>query len=156
VFSPLIDVWPALLGCVSLLKVPVMSNQTRTVIVTGASKGIGAQLAKQLASDGFQTIVNYSTSADEANEVVASIEKAGGRAKAIAADVADASAIRALFDRAEAEFGPVDVLVNNAGILKNSPLSEVTDEDYQRQIAINLTGTFNGMRDKRHSTGTSG
>lgn len=124
-----------------------MSNQTRTVIVTGASKGIGAQLAKQLASDGFQTIVNYSASADEAKEVVASIEKAGGRAKAIAADVADASAMRTLFDRAEAEFGPVDVLVNNAGILKNSPLSEVTDEDYQRQIAVNLTGTFNGMRE---------
>jgi 3-oxoacyl-[acyl-carrier protein] reductase len=124
-----------------------MSNQTRTVIVTGASKGIGAQLAKQLASDGFQTIVNYSASADEAKEVVASIEKAGGRAKAIAADVADASAMRTLFDQAEAEFGPVDVLVNNAGILKNSPLSEVTDEDYQRQIAVNLTGTFNGMRD---------
>jgi 3-oxoacyl-[acyl-carrier protein] reductase len=119
-----------------------MSNQTRTVIVTGASKGIGAQLAKQLASDGFQTIVNYSASADEAKEVVASIEKAGGRAKAIAADVADALAMRTLFDRAEAEFGPVDVLVNNAGILKNSPLSEVTDEDYKRQIAVNLTGTI--------------
>jgi 3-oxoacyl-[acyl-carrier protein] reductase len=89
-----------------------MSNQTRTVIVTGASKGIGAQLAKQLASDGFQTIVNYSASADEAKEVVASIEKAGGRAKAIAADVADASAMRTLFDQAEAEFGPVDVLVH--------------------------------------------
>jgi 3-oxoacyl-[acyl-carrier protein] reductase len=70
--------------------------------------------------------------------------------------VADASSVRTLFDRAEAEFGPVDVLVNNAGILKNSPLSEVTDEDYQRLIAVNLTGTFNGMRDKRYSIGTSG
>jgi 3-oxoacyl-[acyl-carrier protein] reductase len=73
--------------------------------------------------------------------------KAGGRAKAVSADVADSSAVRTLFDAAESEFGPVDVLVNNAGILKTSPLAEVSDEDYQRQIAVNLTGTFNGMRE---------
>lgn len=124
-----------------------MANQARTAIVTGASKGIGAALAKRLAADGFQTIVNYSSSKAEAKEVVSAIEAAGGRAKAIGADVADASAVRKLFDQAEAEFGPVDVLVNNAGIAKTSPLAEVTDEDYQRQIAVNLTGTFNGMRE---------
>jgi 3-oxoacyl-[acyl-carrier protein] reductase len=124
-----------------------MSTQSRTAIVTGASKGIGAALAKQLATDGFQTIVNYSSSVTEAQEVVAAIEKAGGRAKAVAGDVADSSAVRMLFDRAEAEFGPVDVLVNNAGIAKTTPLVEVTDEEYQRLIAVNLTGTFNGMRE---------
>ena len=119
----------------------------RTAIVTGASKGIGAALAKRLASDGFQTIVNYASSDNEAQKVVAAIELAGGRAKAIRADVADASAVKALFDRTEAEFGPVDVLVNNAGISKTSLLANVTDEDYQRQIAVNLTGAFNGMRE---------
>jgi 3-oxoacyl-[acyl-carrier protein] reductase len=124
-----------------------MANQTRTAIVTGASKGIGAALAKRLAADGFQTIVNYSSSAGEAEDVVAVIKAAGGRAMAIGADVADASAVKMLFDRAEAEFGPVDVLVNNAGILKQSLLAAVSDEDYQRQIAVNLTGTFNGMRE---------
>ena len=124
-----------------------MSNKTRTAIVTGASKGIGAALARRLAADGFQLVVNFSNSAAEAELVVADIKKNGGRAKAIGADVADASAVKMLFDRAEAEFGPVDVLVNNAGILKNSPLSEVTDDDYQRQIAVNLTGSFNGMRE---------
>jgi 3-oxoacyl-[acyl-carrier protein] reductase len=124
-----------------------MSIKTRTAIVTGASKGIGAALARRLAADGFQTVVNYASSGAEAQEVVAVIEAAGGRAKAIGADVADALAVRTLFDRAEAEFGPVDVLVNNAGILKLSPLAEVADEDYQRQIAVNLTGTFNGMRE---------
>jgi 3-oxoacyl-[acyl-carrier protein] reductase len=124
-----------------------MANQTRTAIVTGASKGIGAALAKRLAADGFQTIVNYSSSASEAEDVVAVIKAAGGRAMAIGADVADASAVKMLFDRAEAEFGPVDVLVNNAGILKQSLLAAVSDEDYQRQIAVNLTGTFNGMRE---------
>ncbi len=124
-----------------------MSNDTRTAIVTGASRGIGAALAKRLAADGLRTIVNYASSAAEAQEVVAAIEAAGGHTKAIGADVADASAMRALFDQAEAVFGPVDVLVNNAGILKAAPLAEVSDEDYQRQIAVNLTGSFNGMRE---------
>jgi 3-oxoacyl-[acyl-carrier protein] reductase len=124
-----------------------MSNQLRTAIVTGASKGIGAAVARQLASDGFQTIVNFSSSAAEAQEVVTAIEKAGGRAKAVAGNVADPAAMRTLFDRAEAEFGPVDVLVNNAGIAKTTLLADVTDEDYQRHIAVNLTGTFNGMRE---------
>jgi 3-oxoacyl-[acyl-carrier protein] reductase len=124
-----------------------MTSQTRTAIVTGASKGIGAALAKRLAADGFQTIVNYGSSAAEAKQVVSAIEAAGGRAKAIAADVADALAMKSLFDQAEAEFGPIDVLVNNAGILLLSPLAEVTDADYQRQLGINLTGSFNGMRE---------
>jgi 3-oxoacyl-[acyl-carrier protein] reductase len=124
-----------------------MSNETRTAIVTGASKGIGAALARRLAADGFQTVVNYASSAVEAQEVAAAIGAAGGRAMAIRANVADPGAVRALFDQAEAEFGPVDVLVNNAGIIKVSPLAEVDDDDYQRLVAVNLTGTFNGMRE---------
>jgi 3-oxoacyl-[acyl-carrier protein] reductase len=124
-----------------------MSHEWRSAIVTGASKGIGAALAKRLASDGFKTIVNYASSADEAEAVVADIASAGGSAKAIRADVSDASAMRRLFDEAEAAFGPIDVLVNNAGILSVSPLATVSDEDYQRQLAVNLTGSFNGMRE---------
>ncbi|NLS20800.1 SDR family oxidoreductase [Rhizobium sp. P40RR-XXII] len=124
-----------------------MSSEIKTAIVTGASKGIGAAIAGQLAADGFQTIVNYASSMGEAEDVVACIEAAGGRAIAVRADVADASAVAALFDRAEAEFGEVDVLVNNAGIGKFSPLAQVSDEDFQQQIAVNLTGTFNGMRE---------
>jgi 3-oxoacyl-[acyl-carrier protein] reductase len=114
-------------------------NEMRTAIVTGASRGIGAAMAKRLAADGFQTVVNYSSSATEAEELVAVIKAAGGRAIAIGADVANASAVRTLFDQAEAEFGPIDVLVNNAGILRNSPLAEVSDEDYQRQVAVKPT-----------------
>ncbi len=124
-----------------------MTSEIKTAIVTGASKGIGAAIARQLAADGFQTIVNYASSSGEAAEIVAGIEQAGGRALAVRADIADAQALKALFDRAEAEFGRVDVLVNNAGISKFSPLAEVSDEDFQRQIAVNLTGTFNGMRE---------
>ena len=124
-----------------------MSSQTRTAIVTGASKGIGAAIAKRLAADGFHTVVNYSSSEKEANELVAAIKTDGGNATAIKADVADAAAIKSLFDRAERECGPIDVLVNNAGILKLAPLAEVTDEDFQRLIAVNLTGAFHGMRE---------
>ena len=124
-----------------------MSSEIRTAIVTGASKGIGAAIAKQLADDGFQIVVNYSSSSEEAGDVVAGIAAAGGRAIAVRADVADAAAVTALFDRAEAEFGKVDVLVNNAGISKFSPLAEVSDEDFRQQVAVNLTGTFNGMRE---------
>ncbi|MDR6900072.1 SDR family oxidoreductase [Rhizobium miluonense] len=124
-----------------------MSSEIRTAIITGASKGIGAAIAKQLAADGFQIVVNYSSSSEEAGDVVAGIAAAGGRAIAVRADVADAAAVAALFDRAEAEFGKVDVLVNNAGISKFSPLAEVSDEDFRQQVAVNLTGTFNGMRE---------
>lgn len=124
-----------------------MPDDTRTAIVTGASKGIGAALARRLAADGFQTIVNYAASADAAAKVVAAIEAAGGRAKAIQADVADSAAVTALFDQTEAEFGPIDVLVNNAGIIRTAPLEQVSDADFRRLIAVNLTGAFNGMRE---------
>lgn len=124
-----------------------MNQAIRTAIVTGASKGIGAAIARRLAADGFATIVNYATSSAEADEVVASIRSAGGAAIAVHADVSDAAAMRTLFDVAENEFGPVDVLVNNAGVSKVSPLAEVCDEDFQHQIAVNLTGSFNGMRE---------
>ncbi len=124
-----------------------MPNNTRTAIVTGASRGIGAAIAGQLAADGFRAVVNYASNAGEAEKVVADIESAGGRAIAVRADVSDAKDVAALFERAEAEFGPVDVLVNNAGISRFGLLAEFSDEDFQRLIAVNLTGTFNGMRE---------
>ena len=124
-----------------------MHKDAKTALVTGASRGIGAAVAKRLAADGFATVVNYASSPAEAELVVAAIEAAGGRAQAIPADVSDAAAMRALFDATEAAFGPVDILVNNAGVLATAPLAEVTDADYQRLIAVNLTGAFNGMRE---------
>jgi 3-oxoacyl-[acyl-carrier protein] reductase len=123
------------------------SNNHRTAVVTGASKGIGAALAKRLAADGFKTIVNYSSSESDALAVVGAIKAAGGQAQAIHGDVSDPAAVRKLFDQTESVFGPVDILVNNAGVMKLAPMIEVTDEDYQRILAVNLTGTFNGMRE---------
>ena len=124
-----------------------MGDVGRTAIVTGAGKGIGAAIARQLATDGFRLIVNYATSEAGAAEVVAAIAAAGGKATAVRGDVSDAGAVRGLFDAAEATYGPVDVLVNNAGVLKASPLAQVTDADYRRQLDTNLTGTFNGLRE---------
>ena len=124
-----------------------MSNEIKTAIVTGASRGIGAAIARRLAADGFRTVVNYAGSATQAEEVAAAIAAGGGRALALRADVSDSGAVADLFQRTEAELGTVDVLVNNAGVTTLGPLSDVSDEDYQRLIAVNLTGTFNGMRE---------
>jgi 3-oxoacyl-[acyl-carrier protein] reductase len=103
-----------------------MSQQPdgRVAIVTGASRGIGAAIAERLARDGFAVIVNYAESAAPAETLVAKIREAGGQAEAVKADVGDPAAARALFDAAEAAFGGVDVLVNNAGIMTLAPIAE--------------------------------
>ena len=125
-----------------------MSNGTEKVaIVTGASRGIGAAVAQRLGADGFTVIVNYSSSADAAAEVVSVIEQAGGRALAIQADVADPDQVARMFDRVEEAYGGVDVLVNNAGMMQLKPLAESDDDLFDRTIAVNLKGTFNGMRE---------
>jgi 3-oxoacyl-[acyl-carrier protein] reductase len=122
----------------------------KVAIVTGASRGIGAAVAERLASDGFSVVVNYAESAGPAEEIVAKIEKAGkagGRATAVRADVSDSASVRILFDAAERKFGGVDVLVNNAGIMNLSAIADTDDAAFDRQIAINLKGTFNTMRE---------
>ncbi|MBE7183922.1 MAG: SDR family oxidoreductase [Methylobacterium mesophilicum] len=123
------------------------NTKQRVAIVSGASKGIGAAIAHRLAGDGFAVAVNYSRSASEADEVVRRIEAAGGRALAIQADVADPEAVAALFDRTERVLGPVDAVVNNAGIMKLEPIAEVSDESFDRVVATNFKGVFNGMRE---------
>ncbi len=116
-------------------------------IVTGSSRGIGAAIAKRLAQDGFNIVVNYSGSADAAAEVVSDIEKSGGRAIAAQANVSDPQAVKRIFDVAESTYGGIDILVNNAGIMKLSPLAEFDDAVFDQTIAINLKGTFNALRE---------
>lgn len=122
-------------------------KQNRVAIVTGASKGIGAAIARRLARDGVDVVVNYSRDAAAAEKVVRDIEAGGGRAIAVAADIGGASGLPSLFDAAEAAFGGVDILVNNAGMMQLSPIAGVEDESFERQIAVNLGGVFRGMRE---------
>lgn len=119
---------------------------SRTAIVTGASRGIGAAIAERLARDGYSVVVNYTGNAANAADVVARIQAAGGQATTIQADVSDPIAVARLFDEAEAIYGGLDVLVNNAGIMTLAPLRDVDDAQFDRQIAVNLKGTFNTLR----------
>jgi 3-oxoacyl-[acyl-carrier protein] reductase len=125
-----------------------MTDKTSKVaIVTGASRGIGAAVAERLAGDGFTVVINYSANAGHAEALVREIEAKGGRALAAKADVSDAGAMRGMFDATERAFGGVDVLVNNAGIMKLAKIVDSDDALFDQQVAINLKGSFNGMRE---------
>jgi 3-oxoacyl-[acyl-carrier protein] reductase len=119
----------------------------KVAIVTGSSRGIGAAIAERLAADGFTVVINYAGSTAPAEALAAKIQKAGYRATAVQADVSDPAAVTRMFDSAETAYGGVDVLVNNAGIMQLSAIGETSDELFDRQIAINLKGVFNGMRE---------
>ncbi|PLZ00939.1 3-ketoacyl-ACP reductase [Burkholderia sp. WAC0059] len=125
-----------------------MAQETSKVaIVTGASRGIGAAIAKRLAADGFTVVVNYSGSDAAAAAVVEQIEEAGGHARSAKADISDAAAVRRMFEAAETAYGGVDVLVNNAGIIGLKPIASMDDETFDRIVKINLKGTFNTQRE---------
>ena len=119
----------------------------KVAMVTGASRGIGSAVAERLARDGFAVVVNYSGSADAAAALVSKIEKSGGRALAVKADVSDPRAVHEMFATTVAQLGGIDVLVNNAGIMVLANLGETDDAAFDRQVAINLKGTFNTLRE---------
>ena len=112
----------------------------KVVVVTGASKGIGAGIAKRLAAEGAQVVVNYASSRDDADRVVAAITAAGGKAVAIGANVAKPAELTRLFDQVKTSFGRVDVLVNNAGIYEATPIEAVSAETFERHFNTNVLG----------------
>ncbi len=122
-------------------------TKQKSAIVTGASKGIGAAIARRLASDGFAVVVNYAGSKDAAEEVARSIVGQGGKAVAVRADITDPAGMATLFDAADQAFGSVDVLVNNAGMMALAPLAETDDDSFARQIETNIGGVFRGIRE---------
>ena len=124
-----------------------MKTFNQVALVTGASRGIGASIAKRLARDGFAVVVNYAGSESAAREVITQITKAGGRAIAHQADVSDAASVQSMFDHVEATIGTVDVLVNNAGIMELKPLAKADTQHVDRQIDVNLKGTINALRE---------
>lgn len=119
-----------------------MANRlaNKVAVITGASKGIGAEIAKQYAAEGASVVVNYASSKAGADQVVSQITAAGGKAIAVQANVANQADITELFNQAIKAFGRVDILVNNAGIYEFSPLEAVTEEHFHKQFNLNVLG----------------
>lgn len=122
-------------------------SQHKVAIVTGASRGIGAAVAKRLAQDNVAVAVNYSSNLHAAEKVVEEIIIAGGRAAAIKADVSSPAEVAAMFDTCATLFGGIDILVNNAGIMSDlKPLADMDDDAFDTMFAVNVKGSFNTMR----------
>lgn len=130
--------------------------QGKVAVVTGASKGIGAEIARQLAADGAAVVVNYASSKAGADKVVADITGTGGKAVAVKADVAKPEDIKTLFAEAVKAFGKVDVLVNNAGIYEFAPLEAVTPEHYHKQFNLNVLGLLLATQEAAKHFGPAG
>ncbi len=128
----------------------------KVAIVTGASKGIGAAIAKGLAAAGASVAVNYASSREGADRVVAEISGKGGKAIAVEADVSKAADVQRLFDETKRAFGSFDVLVNNAGVYAFAPLEEVTEDEFHREFNINVLGVLLASREAMKYFGPGG
>src|SRR4051812_6026264 len=112
----------------------------KVAVVTGASKGIGAGIARSLAAEGAAVVVNYASSKAGADSVVASIEAAGGKAVAVSGDVSKAADARGIVEAAIENYGRLDILVNNSGVYEFAPLSDITEQSFHRQFNVNVLG----------------
>lgn len=119
----------------------------KVVLITGASKGIGAEIASQFAAAGAKVIVNYASSQTDADKLINEIKQQGGDAIAIQADVSKSAEVSQLFDNAIAHFGQMDVLINNAGIAIYKTIQDTSDEEFDKIFAINVKGVFNTLRE---------
>src|SRR5262245_49721488 len=128
----------------------------KVAVVTGASKGIGAAIAKHIADAGAAVVVNYASSKAGADRVVAEITGRGGQAIAVQADVANPAEIRRLFAEAKTAFGRLDVLVNNAGIYEFAPLEEVTPEHFHKHFNLNVLGLILTTQEAARHFGADG
>jgi 3-oxoacyl-[acyl-carrier protein] reductase len=128
----------------------------KTAVVTGASKGIGAGIAKDLAAAGAAVVVNYSSSKEGAESVVAEIKAKGGVAIAVQGDVAKAADVKKIFAETKQAFGRLDILVNNAGVYNFAPLDAVTEEDFHRHFNINVLGLLLATQEAARQFGPDG
>lgn len=114
----------------------------QTVLITGASRGIGAKTAELFALNGYRVIINFNNSLSVAEKLLSEIIKNGGAAKIIKADVSDSAEVNKMFELITAEYGGVDILINNAGIAQTKLFTDITDDDWNRMIAVNLSSAF--------------
>jgi 3-oxoacyl-[acyl-carrier protein] reductase len=128
----------------------------KVAIVTGASKGIGAGIAKSLAAAGAAVVANYSSSREGADRVVAEITKAGGKAIAVQGDMSKSADVERLFGETKKVFGQVDVLVNNAGVYKFDPIEQVTEQEFHREFNTNVLGPLLTIREAVKHFGPGG
>lgn len=128
----------------------------KVAIVTGASKGIGASIARHFAKEGAKIVVNYATSKEGAEKVVKEIETEGGKAVAVQADMSKPADIKRLFEEAKKAFKTIDILVNNAGIYHFAPLEEVTPEHFHEQFNINVLGLLLASQEAAKEFGNRG
>jgi 3-oxoacyl-[acyl-carrier protein] reductase len=112
----------------------------KVAVVTGASKGIGAGIAKEFAAEGASVIVNYASAKQDADRVVDEISKRGGKAVAIQGNVAKKAEVERLFAEAEKAFGKIDIVVNNAGVYEFMPLEDATEKQFHRMFDVNVLG----------------
>jgi 3-oxoacyl-[acyl-carrier protein] reductase len=130
--------------------------KSKVAVVTGASKGIGAGIAKALAAEGAAVVVNYASSKEGAERVVAEIVETGGKAIAVQGDVAKSSDVRHIFAETKKAFGKVDVLVNNAGVYQFAPLEEITEQQFHRQFDTNVLGLILATQEAAKHFGIEG
>lgn len=114
----------------------------KVALVTGASRGIGKTIAEELALNGAKVVINYASNPEKAAEVVAGIKEKGGEAMAVQADIGRVVEVEGLFRKTMEEYGQIDILVNNAGIMLTKPVTNITEEDFDRIMAVNVKGTF--------------
>jgi 3-oxoacyl-[acyl-carrier protein] reductase len=130
--------------------------QGKTALVTGASKGIGAGIAKELAAAGAAVVVNYASDRIGAAAVVESILAAGGRATAIQADLANSAEVARLIEQASKALGPLNILVNNAGVYRAMPIADLTEDEFHHEFNVNLLGTLLVIRESLKHFGPAG
>jgi 3-oxoacyl-[acyl-carrier protein] reductase len=128
----------------------------KVAVVTGASKGIGAGIAKHFAAEGAAVVVNYASSKTDADKVVDEIAKAGGKAVAVQGSVAKNADVEKLFSAAEKAFGKIDILVNNAGVYEFMPLEEVTEKQFHRMFDTNVLGILLATQEALKHFNTNG
>lgn len=128
----------------------------KVAIVTGASRGIGREIAERLAENGAKVVLNYASSPAKAEEVVGRIKQGGGEARAIQANISQVAEIERLFRETIEAYGGIDILVNNAGIMTTKPIAAITEEDFDQHFAINVKGTYFAIQQAFHHMNSGG